>query len=182
MEYAEVNSVIRLAEPKDIDGLVAINAKWQRETLSTTKNGFLSGRFSEATFTNIITNEDIIVLDVENLICGYYLINNDPSDSQLQALRDKIHELKQKGLIPKNAATGVATQVLIDEAYQGKGFRKILLTQLIKTIGNRYHYLFSTISKENNKSQKANNKDGWELVAENEKVFFVMLDVKNYTE
>ncbi len=61
---------------QDIDALVALNRKWQKEILSEFRNGFLSVEVADFDFKKIIENQDIIICKDDEKLCGYYLINN----------------------------------------------------------------------------------------------------------
>lgn len=175
----EIDLIVRPANIDDISALVELNESWQKEHLNNNfSNGFLSARFSPKDFEIIVLNNEIVVSIIENVLIGYYLVNNY-SERVLKIHNENVNYLKTKKKIPNDSKVGFGAQALIQKEFQGYGIREVMLSQLVLQLQTKYDVLYSTISKDNLKAFNAHTKDGWIVVEETFEKYFVIIYTKN---
>jgi len=168
---------IRCADIGDIISLIDLNRRWQKTNLESLKNGFLSAEFGYDTFLALVQNKEIVIAEIEGNIAGYYLVNNYSIDGILIRHQKMVDDLIAKSLIPINSKVGLGVQVLIDLNYQGIGLMDKMLHYLINLMAHKYEFLFSTISKENQKSLSAHIRSNWRVVDEIDNIYCIIYGV-----
>lgn len=174
---------IRVAKNNDAKRLSFLNSKWQGEPMdedSKKKYGFLSASFFEDDFKILISHEEVVVATYENLIIGYYLINNYVDTEKFRLGRSIVQKIKNDNKIPSGCKVGLGAQILIEVDYRGNNLSNKMLYLLCKNVSHKYDYLYSTIKKNNIQSIKSNLRNGWEIVDEDDTLFFVFLQTKDY--
>ena len=174
---------IRVAKNNDAKRLSSLNSKWQGERMdenSKKKYGFLSASFSEDDFKILISHEDVVVATYGNLIIGYYLINNYVDTEKFRLGKSIVQKIKNDNKIPSGCKVALGAQVLIEVDYRGNNLTNKMLYLLCKNVSHTYDYLYSSIKKNNIQSIKSNLRNGWKIVDEDDTLFFVFLQTKDY--
>ncbi len=174
---------IRVAEKTDAKDLYSLNSRWQGERMNedSKKNyGFLSASFSENDFKILISHEEVVVATYGNLIIGYYLINNYVDTEKFRLGKSIVQKIKNDNKIPSGCKVALGAQVLIEVDYRGNNLTNKMLYLLCKNVSHKYDYFYSSIKKNNIQSIKANLRNGWKIVEEDETLFFVFLHTKDY--
>lgn len=178
-----MNFEIRVAKKFDAKSLSSLNSRWQGERMdedTKKKYGFLSASFSEDDFKILISHEEVVVTTYGNLIVGYYLINNYVDTEKFRLGKSIVQKIKNDNKILSGCKVGLGAQVLIEIDYRGKNLTNKMLNLLCKNVSHKYDYLYSTINKNNIQSIKSNLRNGWKIVEEDETLFFVFLQTKDY--
>jgi GNAT superfamily N-acetyltransferase len=165
--------ICRPARVEDIPALAELCARWQRDQVETTQNGFLQLRYGAETFGNLLAEDSVIVAEEDGLVAGYYLVNPRSSDPAVSLHRNKVEQLLRDGLIPTGARVALGSQALLDSSLQGRGIRQMLLAHLVKHLTGRYDLLFATIPKDNTRAFRAHTGDGWQIIDEDERMHYV---------
>lgn len=168
---------LRLAELNDIPYLLNLNETWQIENLSETErlHGYLSVEYNFQDLEVFILNHEVVVTTLENEIVGYYLLNNFRNTKKRQEGLEVIEEMKSLGIIDKNIKVGIGAQVVVSKLHQRKGLSRKLLEGLCNAVKNKYDLLYSSLSKNNAKGYTVHTNEGWEILYESEKSFYVFL-------
>ncbi len=178
VEGNEVQVDVRPAIPADIENLMQLNKKWQRNLLGVnTMKGFLSGSFDNATFERLINDRAVIVAYSNSQLLAYMLSVNHINEGILAEHKEVAEEVKTKGTVPADANIAVGIQTAVEEAYHGSGLIGIVRTEFKKMLSDRFSYLFTTISKDNHRSFKSATHFGWKVVGENEEHYYLILPV-----
>jgi hypothetical protein len=172
-EVPNTHVLCRPATENDIPDLVALCARWQRSQVDTTQNGFLQLKYGHETFKTLVAENSIIIAEEDRKATGYYLVNPNDDDPAVEIHRNKVAELKSHGMLPEKSRIALGSQALLDHSLQGRGVRQMLLSNLVKHLTGRYEYLFATIPRENTRAFKAHLGDGWKIIDEDEKMFYV---------
>ncbi len=165
--------ICRLAQSGDIHSLAALCARWQRDQVETTSNGFLQLCYGEETFNSLVSDGSVMVAEEDGQVAGYYLVNSRQDDPAVALHLNKVETLKRNGRIPTEATVALGSQALLDITLQGRGIRQRLLKQLVEHLTGRYDLLFATIPKENTRAFRAHTGDGWKIIDEDEKMHSV---------
>lgn len=171
---------IRLAVIEDIEQLILLNKKWQRNLLGVnTMKGFLSGSFDVATFKRLIADKAVVIAMDGNAVEAYMLSVNHINEGILQEHREVADSLKEKGIIKNDARVAIGIQTAVQEIFHGTGLISLVRNEFRQLLSNRFDYLFTTISKENHRSYKSATNFGWQIVGENEEHYYLILPVTN---
>lgn len=165
--------VCRPARAEDIPSLVELCARWQRDQVETTQNGFLQLRYGAETFGNLVAENSVIVAEENGLVAGYYLVNSRSNDPAVSLHRYKVEQLLRDGLLPSSAKVALGSQALLDSSLQGRGIRQMLLARLVDHLTGRYDFLFATIPKDNTRAFHAHTGDGWQIIDVDERMHYV---------
>jgi hypothetical protein len=173
--------IFSLATLDDIIKLVQLNSRFQHACVSANlrNSGFLSVKFNFEDFETLIDHKEVIVVRCENVIVGYYLLNNFCQNSKfLEAKRIVQHIIQEKRITPESKI-GLCAQVLIEREHQNRGLFRPMLIFLSQLLANKYDWLYSSISKQNLKSLYVHTKTGWTIVGENDRCYFILLNLKS---
>jgi hypothetical protein len=163
----------RVARSTDVLPLVELCARWQRDQVQTTSNGFLQLRYGPDTFENLVAASAVIVAEEEGSVGGYYLVNPRSTDPAVSLHYSKVQNLLAKNRFPAGSRIALGSQALLDGHFQGRGVRQLLLRLLVEHLTGRYDYLFATIPKENTRAYAAHTSDGWRVVDEDDFMYSV---------
>lgn len=111
---------LRLGQLDDIIVLMNLNKSWLVADLHNCDktNGFLFGdAYSHNDFKYFVTNNEIVVAEIENTIRGYYLFDNYSDNGTTRLYGTILNSLKQKGTIGQTNICKRA-QVAIDRQFQ----------------------------------------------------------------
>lgn len=164
-----MEAIIRKGEKGDIDKLVELNEYWYKPNLTSKDNGFLSVTYDAAFFELIITNNDLLVFEVNDKLAGYILVNTIIETTHLQNIKEEYYLLNPNAKV-KNIA--FSYQILIDKVLQGTGFFAKAQNECFKYFKNKYELLISTVSYENTRSIAAHKNAGWDFI--DTKKFFII--------
>ena len=169
---------IRLAETADIGQLICLNKKWQRNLLGVnTMKGFLSGSFDEATFERLINDKAIVIAMKGVDLTAYMLSVNHIAEGILLEHRDVANNLIATGVLPSGSRIAIGVQTAVAEAFHGTGLISLVRNEFKKLLSDRFDYLFTTISKDNQRSFKSATNFGWQIVGENDEHYYLVLPV-----
>lgn len=169
---------IRVGETADIEQLIILNKKWQRNLLGVnTLKGFLSGSFDEEIFTRLIADKAIIVAIDGMKLVAYMLSVNHIHEGILQEHKDVANNLKITGVLPAYSRIAIGVQTAVEEAFHGSGLISLVRNEFKKILSDRFDYLFTTISKDNHRSFKSAINFGWQIVGENDEHYYLILPV-----
>ena len=166
---------IRNANLHDIEGLLALNKKWQRADLKDTRDGYVGAKFSNLTFKELIEKRQVSCALWGNELIGYYLLNNVSKDGIIGTHHEIVDMLKDTGKIDRELNICVGAQAVVDTYYMGSGIRQLMLDNLKQNMSDRYHCLFATIAKDNPRAFTAHTRDGWIVVGSDNNVYHVLL-------
>lgn len=173
-----INADIRDANQDDIPDLMKINHKWQKEVLGeNTKNGFVGAAFSKGTFSELIRRRQVVIVRFGTAIIGYYLLNNFSKDGIIGKHEGFVNMLKKEGKIFRSEKVCVGAQAVVDSGFMGSGIRTLMLNKLVSNMKEKYSLLFATIAKDNPRAFKAHTRDGWDIVGEEEALYYVVYKV-----
>jgi len=174
----EKNIEIRPANIDDIDGLIALNQRWQRQFLDgDIKRGFLGASFDADTFKRLIFNKAVSVAVDEKGVASYMLCINDVEDGILKEHHKVAREIIEAGVLPSGSRISVGTQTAVHDIYQGTGVISLVRYNFMKLMGDRFDYLLTSISKENQRSYISSTKFGWEVVRETEEHYYLVIKI-----
>src|SRR5258708_36211009 len=134
--------VCRPARVEDIPSLVELCARWQRDQVETTHNGFLQLKYGVETFGNLLAENSVIVAEEYGTVAGYYLVNPRSNDLAVSLHRNKVEQLRRDGMIPNGARGALGSQALLDSTLQGRGIRQMLLVRLFDHLAVLFDVLF----------------------------------------
>ncbi len=179
METIISNILTRLANHEDLDDLLSLNLKWQKSALENQlQNGFLSLAFDEKMLKNIIQSKEMIVaVDRQDNVVGYSCVNHY-SDIIPKYSGKKVTKLKQERKIDPSLNVALGGQILLELGYRGDKNRILLFDALIQSIKSKYNLLFSSVAKENKAVLMINLQDGWEIVDEDDKHYYLVFDMR----
>jgi hypothetical protein len=170
-----IDVVIRSADQPDIANLSGLNKKWQKTALSgNIKDGYIGAAFSDVTFSELISRDQVIVAYFNDALIGYYLLNDFSKDGVIGRHAEIVAMLKKGGKIAAGAKICVGAQVVVDSAFMGSGVRWLMLSHLMKNVEGVYDYLFGTIAKDNHRGFTAHTRDGWKVIDEDEDLYCVL--------
>lgn len=172
--------IVRPAINRDINEICDLNNVWQYENIPEKERqfGYLSVRYSDKNIQTIIQHNEIVVAERQGKLLGYYLLNNFCDTPKYKEGFDVIVELKRIGVIDQKANVGIGAQVAIDKNEQGKGISRKLLDELCKLTKPKYNLLYSSLSKSNPIGYSVHTKEGWKILHESEKCFYVFLTLE----
>ena len=85
--------------------------------------------------------------------------------------------MKQSGKIEQKKTVCVGAQAIVDVEFMGTGIRQLMLYKLIENMKGKFDYLFATIAKDNHRAFKAHTRDGWQILGEDDSLFYVVFKV-----
>ncbi len=159
----------RRAETQDFDLMVEL----QNQNLATRlseeekQQGFLSGSFTQAQFSNL--NDDIAVivgLDESKLV-GFLCASSIEFNQDFRlpaAMIARFQHVSYKGQVLSNYKSVVAGPVCVDRNYRGKGIFESMYEHLIQTVPAKYNLIAALVSTINPRSIRAHEKVGLETV------------------
>lgn len=169
---------IRKAELEDLLHIYNLSNKWQVEQIGEdAEKGFLSLAHDKKSLEQIILNNELIVATDNGHIVAYVLFNNFgtvPSRSSTKT----IAELKEKNIISPSARVCKGGQILVDSSHQGMGIRGKLMDYFINLAKPKYDFIFNSVSLKNPKSLRLSLRDRFELVAKDDKHYYIILDIQ----
>lgn len=171
---------VRLATPSDADQLLALNHRWQKESLGNNlEQGYLSLALEKDVLDQIIANKAIVIAVVGEEVVAYVLSNNYSKIIEKYSGK-RVKELKQAGKINADLNIALGAQVVIEVAYRKKGLRRLMLRKLLESLSKNYDALFTSVALENEWILKMDLRDGWELVAQDKKHYYIILMIKKW--
>lgn len=174
-----VDIEVRSATKNDLVYLVQLNQKFQKSILGNKiQDGYVGAAFSTETFLELINRNQIVVTQFQQRLVGYYLLNNFSKDGVIGKHEDIVNELKSKQKIAKELSICVGAQAIVDNEFMGSGIRPLMLQRLAQNVQGKFDYLFATIAKDNPRAFKAHTRDGWEVVDEDNILYFVVYKLK----
>lgn len=170
---------IRLAKFDDIPDIKQLNKRWLTSDINSINktNGFLFGDpLKSNDLELIILHKELVVATHKESIIGYYLFDNFSDTDILRQYSKYIEELRENGLLERSERISKRAQAVIESKFQNLGLSKKLLSLLINETKGKYDLLFSVVSKLNPKII-AHQKAGWQIISENESLYFVTYDL-----
>ena len=172
-----IDVTVRNATLADINHLMTLNQKWQKQNLENINNGYIGARISEGTFQELIKKDQVSCALFNGEIIGYYLLNDVSKDGIIGTHQEIVETLKSAGKLNKQLKICVGAQAVVDKDYMGSGIRQLMLANLKQNMQGKFDYFFATIAKDNPRAFTAHTRDGWEVIDENDNLFYVIFKV-----
>jgi hypothetical protein len=172
------NIQIRTAKIEDIPGLLQLNGNWLRNNRNgDTSKGFISGAFDEQDFRDMIGDRMISVADDSNRVVAYMLSMNNAASDILTEHTEKAKEIRKNKTVDEQSRIAVGVQTAVEEQYHGTGLIVSVRKHFLKLLSDRFDYLFTTISKQNERSFKSATNFGWQVVGDSGEHYYLILKV-----
>lgn len=166
------------ATSENITQLSALNQKWQKGKEATASgNGYVGALFSADTFAQLIDKKQVVIAMDEQILAGYYLVNNVSKNGVIGLHQDIVDRLRSRGTIAQHLRVAVGAQVIVDTPYMGTGLAKAMLLQLAENIRGRFDYMFGTIAKDNPRSLNAHKRIGIDIVGEDDHLYYILYHI-----
>ena len=154
--------MVRHAVPSDVDSLVDLNRRWQREKLSSLARGFLSVELSPEACEGVIERGEAVGTFEGGRAVGYYLLN--PA-LKFHVLHDMVTRRRVgRGELASGARVGHSTQGVIETEYRGQGLLARMVDLFCRRLQGRYDVVASTVDVRNPASLRAHRKVGFRVV------------------
>lgn len=172
--------IIRLATYKDIEGISELNKKWLTNDIDNINksDGFLFGEaYTKDELRKIISEDELCVAICDNKVVGYFLFDNYSSNSTTQLNLKCLDYLISNQIIDSKKRICTRSQIAILKEYHGKNISIQLVKYLVNKTTNKYDFVFAIVSKLNPKME-AHKKAGWEIIYEDDKLYYITLKLK----
>lgn len=154
--------MVRHAVPSDVESLMDLSRRWQRENLSSLSRGFLSADLSLETCEGVIERGEAVGAFEGRRAVGYYLLNPAP---KFHVLHDIVTRRRMnRGELPRSARVGHSTQGVIEPEYRGRGLLAQMVDVFCRMLQGRYDIVASTVDVRNSVSLRAHRKVGFRVV------------------
>lgn len=174
----EFTFAIRLANVDDIPAIMLLNKKWTVTSLETAEkeNGFLyCDNFSHDDLHKMVTHNEVALALYRRVVVGYYI--NDNHSRLLGDYISAISFLKDRKIISKTSKVSMRTQIVVEKEFQRMGLPNAMLHFLKPYLSIKYDLLFS-IGLNQNPKKLAHQKAGWQIIFENEIIYYCIYDLK----
>jgi hypothetical protein len=126
---------IRNASATDLQHLKSLNQKWQKSALdSNLQDGYIGAAFSDETFLELINRKQVVVAEAEQIIEGYYLLNDFSKDGVIGRHAEIVKQLKATKAIASDLIVIVGAQAVVDKGFMGSGILIKMLDLLVENV------------------------------------------------
>tara|TARA_B100001146_G_scaffold225221_1_gene248075 strand:+ start:2352 stop:2912 length:561 start_codon:yes stop_codon:yes gene_type:complete len=167
-----VELTISSGTAEDVDQILKLQKYWLQKTRAC-KQGFLFGcPFSQKQLLSIVRKAEISVAWVNQNFAGFFLLDSLAENVLTQDYKERLQKYRHHftGTVCPRA------QIAVHPKYLGMGISKRLTQSSTATFKKSYDAVFSIVSKQNNNMSKHLH-NGWEIIDEDDEMYYVKLDL-----